>query len=130
MSDTAFKRDIDDPKTIRDFADLVQSPERLRPLLVLTVADIRAVGPNVWNGWKAAPLRDLYWRTESQLSGGLAAEGRAARGKDAKEAQKDLLRGAGWSNLEIVAHHTRSDARRVRKVVVGSDKPRRTTNTK
>src|SRR3546814_19398630 len=59
MSDTAFKRDIDDPKTIRDFADLVQSPERLRLLLVLTVADIRAVGPNVWYGWKAAMLRDL-----------------------------------------------------------------------
>src|SRR3546814_15354430 len=77
MSYTAFKRDLDDPKTIRDFADLVQSPERLRLLLVLTVADIRAVGPNVWNAWKAALLRDLYWRTESLLSGGLAAEGRS-----------------------------------------------------
>src|SRR3546814_2983389 len=89
MSDTAFKRDIDDPKTIRDFADLVQSPERLRLLLVLTVADIRAVGPNVWNGWKAALLRDLYCRTESLLSGGLAAEGRDARVKAATEARKD-----------------------------------------
>src|SRR3546814_20268586 len=79
MSYTAFKRDLDDPKTIRDFADLVQSPERLRLLLVLTVADIRAVGPNVWNAWKAALLRDLYWRPESLLSGGLAAEGRDAR---------------------------------------------------
>src|SRR3546814_9412624 len=82
MSDTAFKRDIDDPKTIRDFADLVQSPERLRLLLVLTVADIRAVGPNVWNAWKAALLRDLYWRTESLLSGGLAAEGRDASSEE------------------------------------------------
>src|SRR3546814_7811900 len=104
MSDTAFKRDIDDPKTIRDFADLVQSPERLRLLLVLTVADIRAVGPNVWNAWKAALLRDLYWRTESLLSGGLAAEGRDARVKAAKEELKEKLKDAGWSAKDIAAH--------------------------
>lgn len=104
MSDTAFKRDIDDPKTIRDFAELVQSPERLRLLLVLTVADIRAVGPNVWNAWKAALLRDLYWRTESLLSGGLAAEGRDARVKHAKEELKEKLKEAGWSQKDISAH--------------------------
>ena len=51
-NDVAQKRDIADPKTVRDFADIVQSPERLRLLLCLTVADIRAVGPGVWNGWK------------------------------------------------------------------------------
>ena len=49
MSSAAFKRDINDPKTIEDFTAIVRSPERLRLLLVLTVADIRAVGPNVWN---------------------------------------------------------------------------------
>ncbi|MBC7337201.1 MAG: HD domain-containing protein, partial [Clostridia bacterium] len=48
MSRTAFKRDIDDPQTILQFANLVQSPERLKLLLVLTCADIRAVGPKVW----------------------------------------------------------------------------------
>ena len=79
MSNRAFKRDIDDPKTIADFADQVQSLERLRLLLVLTVADIRAVGPKTWNGWKAALLRDLYYRTEERLSGGLVTEGREAR---------------------------------------------------
>jgi [protein-PII] uridylyltransferase len=104
MSDTAFKRDIDDPKTIRDFADLVQSPERLRLLLVLTVADIRAVGPNVWNAWKAALLRDLYRRTESLLSGGLAAEGRDARVKTAKETLKEKLKALGWPAKDITAH--------------------------
>jgi [protein-PII] uridylyltransferase len=104
MSDTAFRRDIEDPKTIRDFAELVQSPERLRLLLVLTVADIRAVGPNVWNAWKAALLRDLYWRTESLLSGGLAAEGRDARVKAAKEELKEKLKVAGWSAKDITAH--------------------------
>ncbi|MET1028614.1 MAG: [protein-PII] uridylyltransferase [Dongiaceae bacterium] len=79
MSNTAFKRDIDDPKTIADFADQVQSIERLRLLLVLTVCDIRAVGPKTWNGWKGQLLRELYNRTEEQLSGGLITVGREAR---------------------------------------------------
>ena len=52
MSATAFKRDLADPKTIEDFVQQVQSPERLRLLLILTVVDIRAVGPGVWNDWK------------------------------------------------------------------------------
>src|SRR5215475_9662642 len=62
LSNVAFKRDIDDPKTILDVADTIQSPERLRLLLVLTVADMRAVSPKVWNGWKATLLRD--WSKE------------------------------------------------------------------
>ncbi len=77
MSGTAFQRDLMDPKTIDTFAALVQSPERLRLLLVLTVCDIRAVGPNVWNGWKAALLRQLYNATEQVLSGGTLVGGRA-----------------------------------------------------
>ncbi|MEX0759384.1 MAG: [protein-PII] uridylyltransferase [Tistlia sp.] len=91
MSDTAFKRDIDDPQTIRDFADLVQSTERLRLLLVLTVADIRAVGPNVWSAWKAALLRELYARTEELLSGGLITEGRERRIEAAQQALAEVL---------------------------------------
>ncbi|HYZ60897.1 MAG TPA: [protein-PII] uridylyltransferase, partial [Acetobacteraceae bacterium] len=59
LSQTAFKRDIDDPKTILDLADTIQSPERLKLLLVLTVADMRAVSAKVWNGWKATLLREL-----------------------------------------------------------------------
>ena len=54
MSITAQSRDLNDRKTIADFAAIVQSMERLRMLLVLTVADIKAVGPGVWNGWKAS----------------------------------------------------------------------------
>src|SRR3546814_20250071 len=53
MSDVAQRRDISDPRTVKDFADLVQSPERLKMLFVLTVVDIKAVGPGVWNGWKS-----------------------------------------------------------------------------
>ena len=60
MSSTAFKRDLADPKTIEDFVSAVQSPERLRLLLILTVVDIRAVGPNVWNEWKRTLLRTLF----------------------------------------------------------------------
>jgi [protein-PII] uridylyltransferase len=70
MSNIAQSRDISDPKTVRDFADIVQSPERLKLLLLLSVADIRAVGPGVWNGWKGQLLRNLYHETEPLLSGG------------------------------------------------------------
>ncbi|MET0546528.1 MAG: [protein-PII] uridylyltransferase, partial [Caulobacterales bacterium] len=51
MSDTAQKRDLSDPRTVTDFAELVRTPEKLRLLLVLTIADIRAVGEGVWNSW-------------------------------------------------------------------------------
>jgi [protein-PII] uridylyltransferase len=70
MSAFAFSRDVNDPKTVRDFANLVQSPERLKLLLLLTVADIRAVGPSAWNGWKGQLLRALYYETEPVVAGG------------------------------------------------------------
>ena len=78
MSDTAQKRDISDPRTVSDFAAIVQSPERLRLLLVLTVADIRAVGPGVWNGWKGQLLRELYSATEAVFRGGRGSDAAAA----------------------------------------------------
>jgi [protein-PII] uridylyltransferase len=86
MSDMAQKRDISDPKTVRDFVVAVQSPEMLRLLLVLTVADIRAVGPGVWNGWKGQLLRELYYEAEAVMSGGDATPARSARIVEAKEA--------------------------------------------
>jgi len=85
MSDTAQRRDITDPKTVRDFVQAVQSPEMLRLLLILTVADIRAVGPGVWNGWKGQLLRELYYEAESVMSGGDAKPARAARIATARE---------------------------------------------
>ena len=94
VSQTAFKRDIDDPKTILDLAEVVQSPERLRLLLVLTVADMRAVGPKVWNGWKATLLRELYWRVAEVLAGGLSVPERDVRVARAKEAAAARL--ADW----------------------------------
>src|SRR5690606_32925348 len=68
-SDYAQKRELSDPETVRAFTELVGDPERLRTLLILTVADIRAVGPGVWNGWKGQLIRDLYQRTEAVFRG-------------------------------------------------------------
>jgi [protein-PII] uridylyltransferase len=105
MSNTAFRRDINDPKTIVDFVATVQSLERLRLLLVLTVADIRAVGPNVWNAWKAALLRELYYAAEEVLSGGNVAEHRDGRVVAAKEKLKAAL--TDFTPEEIDAHLVR-----------------------
>ncbi|MBK0400482.1 [protein-PII] uridylyltransferase [Limibaculum sp. M0105] len=92
MSDVAQKRDIADPVTVRDFARTIQSPERLRLLLVLTVCDIRGVGPGVWNNWKAQLLRKLYWDTRAVLTGGADVDTtQAARVQDAKDALAALL---------------------------------------
>src|SRR3546814_3813351 len=79
MSATAFKRDLSDFKTILDFTAIVQSPERLRLLLVLTVVDIRAVGPGVWNSWKRQLLTDLYDVAEEVLRLGHKHKGRKDR---------------------------------------------------
>ena len=69
MSETAQRRDISDPETIENFAKLMGSKRRLDLLLVLTVSDIRAVGPGIWNDWKATLLRSLYLATENYLDG-------------------------------------------------------------
>ncbi len=108
MSGTAFQRDLMDPKTIENFAALVQSPERLRLLLVLTVCDIRAVGPNVWNGWKAALLRQLYHAAEQVLSGGTLAGGRGERIKAIQAEVAQRL--AGWTDIEKEEHFARGYA--------------------
>jgi [protein-PII] uridylyltransferase len=91
MSNTAFKFDIDDPQTIQDFVERVQSPERLKLLFILTIADIRAVGPNVWNGWKAALLRELYHRATEVMSGGIDPAAQGQRVKAAQEAVRKRL---------------------------------------
>jgi [protein-PII] uridylyltransferase len=74
MSETAQKRDISDPRTVAKFAELVGSLERLRLLYILTVADIKAVGPAVWNAWKGQLLADLYNNTAAALRGGRTDE--------------------------------------------------------
>ena len=106
MSNIAQSRDISDPKTVRDFADIVQSPERLKLLLLLTVADIRAVGPGVWNGWKGQLLRTLYNETEPLVSGGHTQVERRQIVAEAEAALRKSL--ANWAPADVdhfVARH-------------------------
>jgi [protein-PII] uridylyltransferase len=100
LSTVAFKRDIDDPKTILDLADTIQSPARLRLLLMLTVADMRAVSPRVWNNWKATLLTELYTRVADVLEGGLATTERDVRVARAKEAAGEALADDGWDEVD------------------------------
>ncbi len=119
LSQTAFKRDIDDPKTILDLVETIQSPERLKLLLVLTVADMRAVSPRVWNAWKATLLRELYARVAEVLAGGLATTERDVRVTRTKQAlavrlcdwraeERDYFLGLGypgyWLGFDVDTH--------------------------
>jgi [protein-PII] uridylyltransferase len=79
MSTVAQSRDLSDRRTIENFAAVVQSLEQLKLLTILTTADIRGVGPGVWNGWKAQLLRSLYYETEPALTGGFSEVNRGAR---------------------------------------------------
>ena len=108
MSETAFKRDLGDPKTIEDFVHLVQSPERLRLLLVLTVADIRAVGPQVWNGWKAALLRELFHVAREAMVGGLEVDTAVERVGRKLAALRDQL--SDWPKKDFDTHVARGFA--------------------
>lgn len=99
MNRTAYKRDLDDPKTIKDFVAQVQSPERLRLLLILTVADTRAVGPTVWNNWKASLLRELYYSAQELMTGGLPTQRREARADRVRKKLIEKL--AHWSDSDV-----------------------------
>jgi [protein-PII] uridylyltransferase len=105
MSNMAQGRDLFDPRTAEALSAIVQTQERLKMLLVLTVADIRAVGPGVWNGWKAQLLRTLYWETEVVLGGGHSVIDRKGRVKVAQETLRQSL--PGWSDPEFDAYAQR-----------------------
>jgi [protein-PII] uridylyltransferase len=94
MSAVAFKRDLSDPKTIQDFVEVVTSLERLRLLFMLTVVDIRAVGPGTWNDWKRQLLRTLFDAAEEQLRLGHKQRGRKER---IAAVQDGLFEALGWS---------------------------------
>ncbi|MBX4967540.1 [protein-PII] uridylyltransferase [Rhizobium binae] len=98
MSMVAQTRDLTDRKTITDFADRVQSLDRLKMLLILTICDIRAVGPGVWNGWKGQLLRTLYYETELLLAGGFSEVSRKERANAAAEALRGAL--SDWSQKD------------------------------
>ena len=104
MSMVAQTRDLSDRRTIADFASRVQSVERLRLLMVLTVCDIRAVGPGVWNGWKGQLIRTLYAETELVLRGGHAQGTPPERERLAREELVTALTEAGWELDEAATH--------------------------
>jgi [protein-PII] uridylyltransferase len=101
MSATAFKRDLSDPKTIQDFVARVTSLERLRLLFMLTVVDIRAVGPGTWNDWKRQLLRSLFDAAEELLRLGHKQKGRKDR---IAALQDDLFAALGWSASRFAGH--------------------------
>ena len=105
MSDMAQKRDLSDPRTVRDFAKLVKTRERLDLLCVLTVCDIRGVGPNTWNNWKAQLIRALYRLTAEALETGLEDLNRQHLGAEAKRLLRDALK--GWPTKDLRAETAR-----------------------
>lgn len=105
MSDMAQKRDIADPRTVRDFAKAVQTVKRLDLLCVLTVCDIRGVGPDTWNNWKAVLIRALYRQTERALETGLEDLNRQNRGAEAKKTLRAAL--PEWSKKDLKAETAR-----------------------
>jgi [protein-PII] uridylyltransferase len=105
MSDTAQRRDLSERKTIVTFANRVQTLERLKMLFILTICDIRAVGPGVWNHWKGELLRSLYWETEIVLAGGHSTIDRQRR---VEQAQRMLRRSLpNWTDLDFAAYAER-----------------------
>lgn len=105
MSTVAQSRDLSDRKTIENFAAVVQNLDRMKLLTILTTADIRAVGPGVWNGWKAQLLKTLYYETEPVLTGGFSE---VDRGKRVAVSQAQL-RGAlsEWSDEAFTTYAAR-----------------------
>ncbi|MBD3764088.1 MAG: [protein-PII] uridylyltransferase [Rhodobacterales bacterium] len=107
MSDMAQKRDLSDPRTVRDFAKAVKTKRRLDLLTVLTVCDIRGVGPTTWNNWKAVLLRRLHRATAEALEGGLESVNRDKREDEARAALRATL--ADWPapalEAELARHY-------------------------
>jgi len=99
MSDMAQKRDLSDPRTVRDFAKAVKTKKRLDLLTVLTVCDIRGVGPGVWNNWKAVLLRSLYKATAEALETGLEAINQSKAESAARKALRTAL--PDWNAKEL-----------------------------
>ena len=105
VDDRAVARPVD-RKTIENFSAVVQSLERMKLLTILTTADIRAVGPGVWNGWKAQFLRALYYETEPSLTGGFSEVNRGQRVAIAQAELREELKDWPADDLDrYIARH-------------------------
>lgn len=108
MSDTAQRRDLSDRRTIETFAAVVGTVDRLNMLYVLTICDIRAVGPGVWNAWKSELLRTLYWETENLIGG---EESSALRERRVAAARDELRKALPkWTEHDFDAYAARHQA--------------------
>lgn len=112
MSMTAQRKDISDPDVIHDFARKVGSTEYLNYLYLLTVADIRATNPELWNSWKDALLKELYSATHNALRHGLpnpvGLEERIQENK--KEAKDELIKlGLPEPVIDLAWQHASED---------------------
>jgi len=90
FSDTAQGRDLSDPETLAKFVLKIGSLERLRLLFALTVADIKAVGPDVWSDWKGQLLIDLYTQSEQIFLGKMNPASLAGENQSAQEIKASL----------------------------------------
>ncbi|MEO8241376.1 MAG: [protein-PII] uridylyltransferase, partial [bacterium] len=99
MSDMAQKRDVGDPRTVRDFAKAVKTRKRLDLLTILTVCDIRGVGPGTWNNWKAMLLRHLYNLTTEALEGGAETHSRDRAVRESRAELRKLL--TDWTTADL-----------------------------
>ena len=95
MSQTAQKRDISEPAVIREFVEIVQDKRHLATLYLLTVADIQATNPTLWNGWRSALLRQLFDEAFRVLERGLSVP------FDRSDASRETRRDA-WAMLEAL----------------------------
>lgn len=121
MSTTAQRKDLSDPQVIHDFAQQVGDDTRLDYLYVLTVADINATNPTLWNSWRASLLRQLYTETKRALRRGLENPvDRAEQIRQTQSAALDILVRSGtdpddveqlWSQLgdDYFLRHTAGD---------------------
>ncbi|MFA5922493.1 MAG: [protein-PII] uridylyltransferase [Methylococcaceae bacterium] len=102
MSMTAQRKDISDPDVIHEFAQKVGSVEYLNHLYLLTVADIRATNPELWNAWKDSLLKELYSATHNALRRGLQNPvALADRLRENKQEAKDELLKLGLPEAAI-----------------------------
>ena len=99
MSNTAQSRDLGDRRTIETFAAVVDTVEHLQCLLILTICDIKAVGPGVWNGWKGQLLRTLYYETDRLIGGQARTVGLAERLVSAQQELRAAL--PHWPEEEL-----------------------------